>query len=231
MASAMSFQYLPLPNIDVQSLGELAIVGEFDGIDLYNHANQTSTLPPGTSSLLLSYNNSIFNLGSTNFGGTLATVCVLPVSDGHEVYIGGNFSSFVNVSANNIVRYNSASQTFDSLQGGLDGPVHAIACDEARNSVYVGGSFIQPTNISGLSASTAFANAAIWTPQNTTWSPFPFKGFDSSVFTIAQNTNNESVYFGGAFSSTGNASALTATNSQPVNFASAQVGTSWCRNA
>jgi hypothetical protein len=80
-------------------------------------------------------------------------------SDGTRLYLGGNFAAAGGVTLNNIAAWADTSVAFSSLQGGTNGPVHAIAIGGAGAPLaIVGGSF---TALGSVPPQTA-ANLGIW---------------------------------------------------------------------
>jgi len=142
---------------------------------------------------------SALGTGSSNgVSGILASVLALAVV-GNEVYVGGGFTSAGGVSANNVARFNTQTNTWSSLgtgsSNGVFGGVEALAV--SGNEVYVGGYF---TSAGGVSA----RNVARFNTQTNTWSSLgtgSSNGVDSLVFALAVVGNE--VYVGGEFTSAG----------------------------
>jgi hypothetical protein len=136
---------------------------------------------------------STLGTGSSNgVSGILAYVLALAVV-GNEVYVGGGFTSAGGVSANNVARFNTQTNTWSSLgtgsQNGVNGGVEALAV--VGNEVYVGGYF---TSAGGVSAN----NVARFNTQTNTWSTLgtgSSNGVDSVVFALAVVGNE--VFVGG----------------------------------
>ncbi len=85
----------------------------------------------------------------TNFS-VQAIVC-----DGHDVYVGGNFTRAGTVPARNIARWDG--QAWHSLGSGIDGPVLALAIQDDK--LWVGGEF-------GSAGSKPSVNIACWSLRN-----------------------------------------------------------------
>jgi hypothetical protein len=123
---------------------------------------------------------------------------------GNEVYVGGNFTSAGGVSANNVARFNTQTNTWSSLgtgsSNGVNGPfVFALAV--VGNEVFVGGFF---TSAGGVSAN----NVARFNTLTNTWSTLgtgSSNGVSGDVFALAVVGNE--VYVGGAFTQAGGVSA------------------------
>lgn len=205
-----------IPQIDYEALGgSLGVVGAFAGIELYDPSGKSSFIASSSSSssnstspssnghlLLLDTRGTPSILASVQ--GDINAVVECPSNDG-AIYFGGSFSSILNsdITASNIAVYFPANDSITSLSGssGVDGPVHALACD--GDTLYVGGSFRQPV---GASSTDGYAGAAAaWNTRTSTWSPLAFGGFRGSnvdVLSIAINNaagSDKSVLFGGSF--------------------------------
>lgn len=74
--------------------------------------------------------------------------------DGDDVYLGGEFTVAGGVTATNLVRWNSATDTWTSFGGGVTGPVFSIVVDGA--DVYAGGRFL------GAGQVRHAKNVALW---------------------------------------------------------------------
>ena len=132
--------------------------------------------------------------------GVDGTVFAIAVS-GSEVYVGGDFTTAGSVSANNIAKWNSSTNTWSALGSGVDGTVLAIAA--SGSEVYVGGLF---TEAGGVSAS----RIAKWNSSTNTWSALGNgvsgpAGANIDVSAIAISGNQ--VYAGGFFNTAGGVSA------------------------
>jgi hypothetical protein len=144
--------------------------------------------------------------GSSNgvFGGVEALAVV-----GNEVYVGGGFTSAGGVSARNVARFNTQTNTWSSLgtgsSNGVDSVVFALAV--VGNEVYVGGEF---TSAGGVSAN----GVARFNTQTNTWSTLgtgssngvSVGGVSGGVYALAVSGNE--VYVGGRFISAGGVSAI-----------------------
>jgi hypothetical protein len=144
--------------------------------------------------------------GSSNgvSGGFYPYVYALAVV-GNEVVVGGFFSSAGGVSANNVARFNTLTNTWSRLGTGSSNGVSGgdvLALAVVGNEVYVGGSF---TSAGGVSAN----RVARFNTATNTWSSL---GTGSSngvsggnVYALAVVGNE--VYVGGNFTSAGGVSA------------------------
>ncbi|NJL58675.1 MAG: hypothetical protein HC887_02535 [Desulfobacteraceae bacterium] len=114
---------------------------------------------------------------------TNGTVNAVAVDGSGNVYIGGSFTSVGSgTPANNIAKWNGTS--WDTLGGGLNGPVNAIAVYGIN--VYAAGTFINKVE---------WWNGAIWTPLLIIGTPnVPISG---TVYALAVDGSNGRLYAGG----------------------------------
>lgn len=195
-----------LPQVDFNRMGNVGLAGAFAGLDLFS--NSSITFDPTTSSLFSrSLDGSLTYVASTSSGGRINAACEL---DG-VAYIAGSFSSLADVSANNIVSYNPATNSFSSLSSNFSsGEIHSLLCDQHDKKVWAGGSFTSPGSA-----------VAVWDPQAQSWAPPPFKGFSgaqSVVNSITTNSSDNSIFFAGSFITAYGTGNLNATNNPDVPF-------------
>jgi hypothetical protein len=151
--------------------------------------------------------NTWSSLGTGSSNGVFGGVEALAVS-GNEVYVGGYFTSAGGVSARNVARFNTQTNTWSSLgtgsSNGVDSVVFALAV--VGNEVYVGGEF---RSAGGVSAN----GVARFNTQTNTWSTLgtgssngvSIGGVSGGVYALAVSGNE--VYVGGRFISAGGVSA------------------------
>ncbi|GAA5891635.1 hypothetical protein JCM6882_006152 [Rhodosporidiobolus microsporus] len=203
-AAGVSAQSTSLPKIDFSAMGTVAVVGSFAGLSLYDASNPPVTYDSSASTLIgRTSDNDLRNLGATDQGGSIAAICQL---DDGSVFLGGNFTAVGGVSAANVAQYDPAGKTFAALGSGLDGEVRALACN--GTTVYAGGDFSAP---SGVDA--AGPNVAAWESSSASWTALPFYGFNGAVESIFQSDDGQSLFFGGAFSTTFSNSSANSTSS------------------
>lgn len=207
--------YGALPKVDFGRMGKVGVAGSFAGIDLYND-NQSSqpqtTFDPTTSTLFLrAQDGGLTPIGSTNVGGRVVTGC----SMGNVFYVGGTFTTLGGTNTANIAAYSSSANKIAQLaDGGLDGPVSALHCDEKTGLLWVGGSFHAPTT--GNTAAFA-GSVATYNPSSNIWSPPPFAGLQGAVNAIVPTTSNSELLFGGSFvTSYGNSTNTTSVTNPNV---------------
>lgn len=203
-----------IPQIDYEALGgSLGVVGSFAGIELYDPSGKGGFIasnPPSSSSNSTSATPQRGHLLSLDSRGTPSIIAsvegdisaVVECPSNNAVYFGGAFSAVnTNIAASNIAVYFPVNDSIIPLSSGVDGPVHALACD--GDTLYVGGSFKQPV---GAPSTAGYAGAvAAWNIQTSTWSPLGFGGFrgdNNDILSIAINdAADKSILFGGSFES------------------------------
>jgi hypothetical protein len=139
--------------------------------------------------------------GSSNgvSGGGVTALAVV----GNEVFVGGFFTSAGGVSANNVARFNTQTNTWSSLGTGSSNGVNnwVFALAVVGNEVFVGGFF---TSAGGVSAN----GVARFNTLTNTWSSLgtgSSNGVNNWVLALAVVGNE--VYVGGEFTSAGGVSA------------------------
>ena len=204
-----------LPKVDFGRMGKVGVAGSFSGIDLYNDnpsSQQQTTFDSTTSTLFLrAQDGGLTPIGSTNVGGRVVTGC----SIGNVFYVGGAFTTLGGTNIANIAAYSSSTNKIAQLaDGGLDGPVSALYCDEKNGLLWVGGSFHAPAT--GNTAAFA-GSVATYNPSSNTWSPPPFAGLPGAVNAIVPATSNSALLFGGSFvTSYGNSTNTTSVSNPNV---------------
>jgi len=186
------------PNITVNALAvignDLYVGGLFVEIDSvvvnriakWNHLTQKwSALKTDTS---IGIDSHVDRIGSIHNVQALA-------ARGHELYVGGKFTYAGGIVANNIVKWNSLSNTWSPLGDGINGTVDAIAV--CNGEIYVGGLF-------SLAGGVPANNIAKWNGHR--WSALG-SGVKGIVYAIG--VFGKEVYVGGSFSEAG---ALMANN-------------------
>ncbi|KAI9302151.1 hypothetical protein BJ944DRAFT_242639, partial [Cunninghamella echinulata] len=225
---------LNIPTIDLSSLQQMGLAGNYGGISIIKDDKQLTQIPIKTASIIKYGNDNNSNqknnnttiedsnifelLASTSVNGSIYCSCQFNNGD---IYIGGKFSSINNIQLYNIAKINLQQQQITGLAQGLDGPVHALYCDQTTNQVYAGGEFIAPKQ-----PSPQYTNAmvyygghlALWSAASQSWSAFPFKGVNGPVYSIQKI--NQQFYFGGQFETTADGQAYHAPASQPINLQS-----------
>jgi len=209
---ALTYQAAAPANVDLSSLGRIALAGNWDSISLYSYVGQDegTSNTNGSQSILGRFpSGTFYDLQSTD--AYISTMCPWILSNGTlgGVIIGGNFTDLGGQAAQGMALYNPNNNTVTPLAG-LTGQVNSVYCDNDNQVVYVGGSF------SGGNSTNAIA----WSIDS--WANLPFLGFDGPVDTIARLPNGH-IVFGGRFQGTGTTVAPTVLDAQVVNVGSANV--------
>ncbi|KAK4702801.1 hypothetical protein P7C70_g3422, partial [Phenoliferia sp. Uapishka_3] len=181
-----------LPKIDFNAIGNVAVVGNFGALSLFDPTTPTVTFSSNASTLVARSEAGVLaNLGETNVGGVVSAICQSP---GGPVFVGGTFTSFAGVAVSNIAEYDPATRTFSPLGAGLDDAVLALSCNSSI--VYAGGNFNGPV---GAATGSYGGHVAAWSIAGKAWSALPFSGLNGPVETIAPSADGKSLFFGGAF--------------------------------
>ncbi|KAK1027899.1 hypothetical protein LTR33_017426, partial [Friedmanniomyces endolithicus] len=127
-AYAITQGTIPSPNLDLSSLGRVAIAGDFDSISLYTYEGQNENAfnTNGSQSLLTRYPNGAFqSLGLAD--AYIMTMCPFVQKDGSlaGVVVGGNFTSLGGVEAQSIALWNPNTTQITALPG-LSGKVSTV---------------------------------------------------------------------------------------------------------
>ena len=206
---------IPPPNIDVSSLGRVALVGDFDAISAYSYEGQRQgSNTNGSQSVLLPMPNGEFaeiSAADANINAMCPFVMENEALAG--VVVAGNFTSLGGVDAQGIAMLDPSRQQVTPLPG-IYGTVNAMLCDQETNSVYVGGAF-QAANST---------NAIAWVGM-TGWTNLPFAGFNAPVTSITKAPNGN-IIFGGSFSGLGNATTPERKDEQVINLQTAEISAS-----
>ena len=130
------------------------------------------------------------------------------------VVVGGNFTSLGGRESPGAALFNPNTAEITPLSG-LSGTVSALLCDQASNTVYVGGSF------KGANSTNAIA----WV-GTAGWTNLPFAGFNGPVTSISKASNGN-IIFGGSFTGLGNAPtsnvSTSSTEQQSINLPGAEI--------
>ncbi|KGO75777.1 Rax2 [Penicillium italicum] len=193
--SALSFESVSVPELDLTSLGRVSITGDFDGVSLYQYKEQSESIPDGTQALLTPLPNGILtNLSSAN--AQIMAMCPFTQKDGKfaGIFVGGNFTSLGGVDSPGAAFFNPDTGKVTALPG-LSGSVAAVTCDQDTNRVYVGGKFTHGNT----------TNAVAWAPEDG-WTTLPFNGLNGPVSSILKADSGH-IIFGGSFDALGNSTS------------------------
>lgn len=194
--NALSFKSVSVPELDLSSLGRVAITGDFDGVSLYQYKEQSQSIAQdGSQALLTPLPNGILtNLSSSD--AHILAMCPLTGKDGtfSGIFVGGNFTSLGGVDSPGAALFNPNTSKITALPG-LSGSVSAVVCDQETNRVYVGGDFAHDNTTNALS----------WVPGDG-WKDLSFNGLNGPVKSIFKADNGH-IIFGGSFDALGNSSS------------------------
>ena len=212
-ARAITFNSIPSPNLDLDSLGRIALAGDFDGISLYQFEgqNENGFSTNGSQSILSRFPNGAFaTLASADAG--IRAMCPFVMKDGKlaGIVVGGNFTSLGGMESQAIAMFDPTTSKITPLTG-LSGQVSALLCDQEQETVYVGGSF------KGANSTNAIA----WV-GTAGWTNLPFAGFNGPVTSIAKASDGH-IIFGGIFTGLGNATGPNLPDQQIVNISGGNV--------
>ena len=209
--NALSFTAVSQPELDLASLGRVALTGDFDATSIYsfNGQSETTVNNNGSESILTSLPNGALTTLSTADANILA-MCPFTNKDGSfsGIVVGGNFTSLGNVEAQGVAMFNANTSKVTAMPG-LSGSVSALLCDQETNSVYVGGDFKHGNT----------SNAAVWV-DGKGWSTLSFEGFNGPVASILKNDDGH-IVFGGSFDGIGNSTSKK--NGQIINLQNARI--------
>ncbi|KAF4344733.1 Pst1p [Fusarium beomiforme] len=213
LTHAITFNPVPSPNLDFSNLGRIGIVGDYDGISLYEYEGQKESTRSsnGSESLLAQMPNGAFaSIVSTD--ASIRAMCSFQLSNGEMqgVVIGGNFTSLDGTQSKAVALFNPNTTEITPLDG-LEGEVNALYCDKERDTVYVGGNF------KGANSTNAIA----WVGTDG-WTNLPFAGFNGPVKAITKASNGH-IIFGGTFTGLGNSSTPNESASQVINLSTANI--------
>ncbi|CAG7991373.1 unnamed protein product [Penicillium salamii] len=194
--SALSFEAVSVPELDLSSLGRVSITGDFDGVSLYQYKEQTQSIAQdGTQALLTPLPNGILtNLSSSD--ARISAMCSFTQKDGtfSGIFVGGNFTTLGGVDSPGAALFNPNTSKVTALPG-LKGSVAALACDQETNRVYVGGDFAYDNT----------TNAVSWVPGDG-WTDLSFNGLNGPVNSILKADDGH-IIFGGSFDALGNSTS------------------------
>jgi hypothetical protein len=212
-SEAISFNAVPSANLDLSNLGRVALAGDFSGISLYEFEgqNENGFFTNGSQSIMGRFPDGGFaNLATADAG--IQAMCSFVMSNGvmAGVVVGGNFTSLGGMESPGAAMFNPNTSAVVPLTG-LSGQVSALLCDQATNTVYVGGNF------RGVNSTNAIA----WV-GTAGWTNLPFAGFNGPVTSITKASNGH-IIFGGQFTGLGNATSFNQPDQQIVNIAGANI--------
>ena len=215
---AVNYTSVPLPELDLTDLGQVALTGDFDSISLYTYLQQSEDAfkTNGTQSLITQLPNGDFATTAAA-DGYIKALCPFIMSSGKlaGVVVAGNFTELGGIPAQGAAMYDTTTGDIIPLNG-LNGTVNAVLCDQDTNTVYVGGQF------SGDNSTNALA----WVGMSG-WATLPFQGFNGPVNSMIKEANGN-IIFGGSFTGLGNSTTVMPEqlDQQVINIASANISSS-----
>ena len=213
LSCAYNITSLPSPNLDLSQLERVVLTGNFDSISLVTYIGQSenSVLTNGSQTLFTQLPNGAFVPLATS-DASIKVMCPFYRQSGElfGVIVGGNFTSLGGVEAQGIALFNTSNNQVVPLPG-LNGSVNAMWCDQATDSVYVGGDFRGSTSTNAI----AWVGIAGWTNM-------PFQGFNAPVNAVTK-AGNGNIIWGGSFTGLGNMSTPVADDEQIINLSSANL--------
>ncbi|KAL1954822.1 hypothetical protein VTO42DRAFT_552 [Malbranchea cinnamomea] len=220
-ASLFDFTPAPLPDLDLEPLGRIALTGNFDAISLYSYEQQRDGSAAAfnrsqAQSLIAQLPNGALTPISSADADILA-LCYLPTGGDDDsnsvIVVGGNFTSLGGVESPALALFNPDSGKVTEVSS-LSGQVLALFCDLESRTVYVGGDF----------KSSNSSNAIIWSPDSGL-SNLPFGGFNGPVRSIVK-TQDGRIIFGGSFDGLGNTTSPSLRDQQTINLETAEITSS-----
>ncbi|KAK2626047.1 hypothetical protein QTJ16_004309 [Diplocarpon rosae] len=210
---AITFGVAPPANLDLSQLGRVGLVGDFNGISLYQFEGQSENgfNTNGSQSILSRFPDGSFtSLAAADAG--IQAMCTYVMDSGMMggVVVGGNFTSLAGTESQGVGLFNPNTSAVTPLTG-LSGRVFALLCDQETNTVYVGGSF------KGANSTNAIA----WVGTSG-WTDLPFAGFNGPVTSITKASNGN-IVFGGSFTALGNATGPRLPDQQSINISGASL--------
>jgi hypothetical protein len=170
----------------------------------------------GSEQLLARMPNGLF-APIVNTDATIRTMCTFNTDNGTVVVMGGNFTSIRGPDSDAKAMQSTAIALFDPNTAaitplpGLSGQVNALLCDQDKNMVYLGGTFVGANS----------TNALAW-EEGKSWVNLPFAGFNGPVTSITKASNGN-IIFGGSFTGLGNASTPSTPDGQIINLSTASI--------
>lgn len=214
----VNYTSVPLPDLDLSHLGQVALTGDFDSISLYTYLQQSENAfeTNGMQSLITQLPNGDFATTAAA-DGYIKGLCPFVMSSGKlaGVVVGGNFTELGGIPAQGAAMYDTTTGDIIPLAG-LNGTVNAVLCDQDTNTVYFGGQFTGANS----------TNAVAWVGMSG-WATLPFQGFNGPVNSIMKESNG-SIIFGGSFTGLGNSTTVMPDqlDQQVINIASANISSS-----
>lgn len=189
-----SINKVDLPDISLDDLGKLGLIGQYDGISTYQFEGQQngSSVDVTTSDSILTQVENKYLLPQAETNGDVYDVC--RISD--TIYFVGNFTSINNDDKNKYISsLDTKSGKVSALSEELkfdndsDGKINTVYCDTSNKTVYIGGDF-QFNKSYGV---------AMYSIDDQKWKTPVFGGFRKSSVINSIDKFNENLVFAGKF--------------------------------
>lgn len=213
VSTVYAYTTVPSPDLDLQTLGQVAIGGNFDAISTYSYVGQKEGAQGnGTQSVLQMLPNGMYDvLAATD--ANVEGVCALTLRNGTllGVIAVGNFTSIGGIGAQSMAFIDAQTGNI-APHPGIQGSVTAVLCDSDTETAYLGGTFEAAASTNAI----AFLAAG-------SWANLPFAGFDAPVTSITKAPNGH-IIFGGSFTGLKNMSTSSSDQQgEPINLQSAAI--------
>lgn len=207
LSEAFTFNSVSSPDLDLSDLGYTGIVGDFNGISLYQWEGQNESpfSANGSETLMTQLPNGQF-VSVLAADGSIQAMCSFQGS----IIVGGNFTSLDGQESVGVASFDPNTTTVTPWTG-LSGQVNSLLCDEENDTVYIGGSFTAQNS----------TNAVTWVSDSGLVS-LPFAGFNGPVASINKASTGH-IIFGGSFTGLGNTSTPSAVDEQIINLSTANI--------
>ncbi|CAN6627068.1 bud site selection protein Rax2p [Trichomonascus vanleenenianus] len=205
--ATIAVESVVVPSLDLQEMGSIGIVGQFDGISTYTYQGQQNASIGDSSNRIVAQVDGNYLLPQAELDGSVTAACQID----DIVYFAGDFSTVGDLSTQGIASVNATSGEVASLakSGAPAGStVKTLYCDSSSGLVYAGGSF----------AFNETAGVAVWDVSKSQWRSPLFGGFKNSSVVNAIEDFGDSLVFGGNF--TGLANSSFTSNHTAGNFSS-----------
>ncbi|KXN74864.1 hypothetical protein CONCODRAFT_76600 [Conidiobolus coronatus NRRL 28638] len=197
-----------IPSINLNRLGAIGFVGNFEGISSLNEPNPSS-LQQNQSAILKYTKNSLSPIGILGNSSLITSFCSIQSSSNSSntiLFAGGKFSDIDNNQLSNLAKYSTSTNKWESVKWGVQGIVLHLLCHQKEQLVTIVGSFkntlmpgfiYSPSTLSTLTPSIIQYNVT-----EDSWISLPFKGLNGPVTSIAKVPNSDAILVGGDFQRT-----------------------------
>ncbi|PVU96751.1 hypothetical protein BB561_000989 [Smittium simulii] len=183
----------------IKESNQLVAYGEFSSLEINNIGFTDNT--SHKLSWISSY-SSMFSDFEVNPNGRIIDGCRIKEGNKDWIIVAGNFSSINSKPVGNIASVNMDGQ-FNDMNGGLNGPITGLLCDNVTDSVYVFGDFTStrfPQD--AFPIKPAVIKVARFDFTSNSWKSLPFVGLDGVVNSMKKTSDNQSLWIAGNFNKT-----------------------------